>query len=107
MKFFTAILACYLVLLSVIPCRDKANTAVNGKEVTTISARTNHQQDNRHKTDACTPFCNCSCCPASAFFQPVPVFTIAKVAIRASYPITDLTFVSHDDKSICEPPQLS
>lgn len=107
MKLFTVLMACYLMLLSVIPCRDKQTVPLNSKEVATISAVSDNQHDSKHNTDTCTPFCNCSRCAASAFFQLLPSFTITKVEITISYPIPHMTFVSHEDKSIWQPPQLS
>lgn len=107
MKYFTAIMACYLLVLSLLPCRDRQRAAMNSKEMVTISALTDAHPDNQPKTDACTPFCTCSHCPASAFFQPVSIYSIPKIDNRIAYIIPDLDFISHEDQSIWQPPQLS
>lgn len=108
MKFITAIMACYLIVLSVLPCRDRHAGAFNNKMEVSVSADNNNKhQANPYQSDACTPFCTCSCCPASAFFQPAAVFSFLKIENKVSYLIPDLAFVSHDDKSIWQPPQLS
>lgn len=109
MKLITAIMACYLIVLSVLPCscRDRHDSAFNSKTEVSISANNNYHQDNPYKSDACTPFCSCSCCPASAFFQPATVFSVIKMENKISHLLPDLAFVSHEDKSIWQPPQLS
>jgi hypothetical protein len=59
MKFFTLLLAFYLLAISLLPCSDVHNDCKN-------TLTQNEQQQNQdHKTthrDICSPFCSCSCC---------------------------------------------
>lgn len=106
MKLLTIILASYLIVLSLLPCSDKRNVAVSGKENRKISVLVNYQRDH-HKTDNCTPFCHCSCCSTTVLFQTVAVVNAHewKTSIQKVYFVE--SFVSHDEKSIWQPPQLS
>lgn len=83
MKWSTAILAIYLLLLSFVPCADK-DGCINH------SAFANKQEptDTEGKQDACTPFCICSSChniisiPNAPFISfPSPVETITQPKI--------------------------
>ena len=61
MKFFTFIMAVLVLTLSVVPCADNGNAMYAGKAKTEITKPSEQQQDNNH-SEACSPFCQCSCC---------------------------------------------
>ncbi|MFN0082794.1 MAG: DUF6660 family protein [Ferruginibacter sp.] len=105
MKIFAVIMSIYLLGLSCIPCGDKEER--NAKGAQTISAiKHQHQHDNTN--DACTPFCSCSCCPASAFFQPLSHFSIYKVVFPSKkYPVYNSSFCPQVSFSIWQPPKIA
>ena len=76
MKFFTFIMSFFLLYLSCLPCGDSKEC--NVKAPVEISANDNHQQHN-HESEACSPFCTCSCCPASSYFYSLSKSHISKV----------------------------
>jgi len=59
MRILSYILIIYVLAISLLPCSDKENTC------DAVSSEMGHTQNHDHKTDhddACSPFCNCSCC---------------------------------------------
>ena len=104
MKFFTLIMSLFLLYISCLPCGDRLEC--NAKTEQKISANTNHQQ-HKHTSEACTPFCTCSCCAASILFlsltkaqSPKLIFTLK------NYPIVNDSFFSQDFSFIWQPPKL-
>jgi hypothetical protein len=71
-----------------------------------ISFPADQQQHNDSK-EACTPFCNCSCCPASAFYSPLSKIEVSKVNFQSEkFPQFDFAFTSNVSYSIWQPPKL-
>ncbi|PPL04806.1 hypothetical protein SAMN05444682_101600 [Parapedobacter indicus] len=70
MKFFSSILAMYMMVLFVTPCDDNFEEDVfHGHEHTTEASHNHHDHshddhDHSDTTDMCTPFCVCGCCGA-------------------------------------------
>ena len=105
MKFVGLILNCLLLYISCLPCGDSQEC--NSTAPQTISASTNHQEHN-HNREACSPFCTCSCCAASGFFQPLSKAQPAKLIFQsAKHPVQNDSFLSQDFSSIWQPPKLS
>ena len=104
-KLFFFILSSFLLYLSCLPCRD--NVECNGKTGMTITATDNHQKHD-HRSEACTPFCSCSCCPASAFYAPIPKLQEARIDLQAvKYPLYKVAFNTRVSYSIWQPPKIS
>ena len=105
MKPFFFILSCFMLYLSCLPCGDSLECNVKTEQK--ISATDNHQQHD-HRTEACTPFCTCSCCPSSVFFTPFAKAQDTHVHIQSiKYSLFDITFDSDVFSSIWQPPRLS
>ena len=103
MKFFAIIMSLYLLTLSCIPCSEACNTDSALK----ISACSN-QKSHKHNDEACTPFCTCSCCAASAYYQPLVKPQLLKPVIQIKkYPVCNVSFLSHEFSAIWQPPKLS
>ena len=100
MKFFAFIMAIIVFALSVMPCKDAAGISYKNAKIE-ISQTTNSQ--NVPFNDACSPFCQCSCCAGftinhSANYATVPPvnvinpsdsflpFSIIKVALPVWQP---------------------
>ena len=65
MKYFSSILALYMMALFVTPCADKFDAEVyHNHEHTTETSHHHHDRDHSDTTDLCTPFCICGCCGA-------------------------------------------
>jgi hypothetical protein len=107
MQFFAYILSVYLLLLSCYPCRDGDGDRYVNEKNTSITAFVNttsgqHQQKNK----PCTPFCACSHCPASAFFQPVSPFKALPPTrhLMSFYYLVPLQ--SYDFNAVWQPPRI-
>ncbi|MBK8787057.1 MAG: hypothetical protein IPN43_11340 [Chitinophagaceae bacterium] len=105
MKIFTLILSFFLLYLSCLPCSD--STECNIKAPAAISATDNHQQ-HRHDAEACTPFCTCSCCAASAFYTSFSKAQVNKVMPSSEkFPLYNVVFTTEANNSIWQPPKIS
>ncbi|MEO5948166.1 MAG: DUF6660 family protein [Chitinophagaceae bacterium] len=104
MKFFSLILSFLLLYMSCLPCGDTQEC--NEKALQTIVATNNHQ-DHQHSTEACTPFCSCSCCSASVVSQPITKNQLAKIfADTPKFPFQTDSFLSQEFSSIWQPPKI-
>ncbi|MHA8084199.1 DUF6660 family protein [Aquirufa antheringensis] len=103
MKFFAFIMSIYLLVLSCLPCIDRQERNVMAEQK--ISATTQQQQ---HQTgdEACTPFCTCSHCPASAFYQPLALYKMPKMLFQSVKFRYKVDFNSYDFHSIWQPPKI-
>jgi len=70
-----------------------------------ILATTDHQKHN-HETEACTPFCTCSCCASSAYFPLVKIFTPIGASSSQNFPLFNIAFNAEAHYSIWQPPKL-
>ena len=105
MKFFTFIMGFFLLYLSCLPCGDSKEC--NAKAPVEISVNDNHQQHN-HESEACSPFCTCSCCPASSYFFSSSKSLISKAIFQSGkHPLYNVAFDAEAHYSIWHPPQLS
>lgn len=105
MKIFTIIMSFYLLWLSCIPCADRQESIGNGEQRISANADTKQQQNNN---DICTPFCNCSCCAASAFHQTLPHYSILKMVFQSmKYPVYTPSFRTNISFSIWQPPKFA
>ncbi len=105
MKATFFILGFFLLYLSSLPCGDSKEC--NAKTPVEISANDNHQQHN-HESEACTPFCTCSCCPASSYFYSPSKTHVSKVIFQSGkHPLFNVAFNSEAHYAIWQPPQLS
>jgi hypothetical protein len=103
-KFLFGFLALFLLYLSCIPCSDKVEC--NTKTEVRVSSATNHQEHNP-AMEICTPFCTCSCCPASAFYSPFNKIQATKIVFQPEkFPFYDVAFTTQAYYSIWQPPKL-
>lgn len=100
-KFFTIIFSMYILVLSCTPCGDAGENIVKADQK--VSNTTSHE----HTADLCTPFCSCACCPASAFYHPLAIFTIPKAVFQATkFTIVNTSCLSNNFHSIWQPPKV-
>jgi hypothetical protein len=105
MKFLFGFLAIFLLYLSCLPCGDKVECSA--KAQVKISTSTNHQ-DHKHSSEACTPFCNCSCCAASAFNAPLLKVQAAKIYFQSvKFPLHNEDCNTEVFYSIWQPPKIA
>lgn len=104
-KLFTIIMSFWLLFLSCLPCGDSIEC--NSKGQVSISATSDHQQ-HKHQGEHCTPFCTCSCCAASVFFQTIASYKISKrIFPSTKYLVYDISYSSQISFTIWQPPNLS
>ncbi|MBX3244506.1 MAG: hypothetical protein KF685_08635 [Acidobacteria bacterium] len=70
--FASSFMILYLLFLLIQPCQDVfasgPETASNSAEVTSFHSPLPDEEEN---TDACSPFCICSCCSISMAYYPL------------------------------------
>lgn len=99
------ILSIIVLVLSCMPCTDGAN-AMNGKtKQETVKA--SHQQDSHSQSDACSPFCSCSCCSGTPIPQVLGKLTLVTPEIINSYCSFYSSSVKGISLAIWQPPQLA
>lgn len=105
MRFIFGFLAVFLLYLSCLPCGDKVECST--KAQVKNSSSTNHQ-GHKHSSEACTPFCNCSCCAASAFNSSLLKLQTDKVYFQSvKFSLHNEDFNTEVFYSIWQPPKLS
>lgn len=105
MKLLFLFLSLYLLVLSCIPCNDSKEC--NMATPVEVYASNNHQEHN-HSKEACTPFCTCSCCAASAFYNPISKAQIVKEDFQSiKYPIHNENLNTEVSYSIWQPPKIA
>jgi len=86
------------------PCTDGAY-ALDGKIKQEI-VKTSHQQD-YPKTDACSPFCNCSCCASVSLVHHIAKEHSIPAIIEKSYSSFFSSSIKGISLAIWQPPQLA
>lgn len=107
MKILFSILSLAMLYISCLPCSDKKECNVRTEAKFSASNNNNHQQ-HKHNSEACSPFCSCSCCAASAFYSPFFKAQVNKIKFQSqSYPVYSVSFSTEVHNSIWQPPKLS
>lgn len=106
MKNFWLIFSVFLLSLSVYPCSDsdECENAVK----TEVSKNDNHKHN--QETEHCTPFCTCSHCPASAFYQQLAAVSFEKESVTFEQSPTNhytSIFAEEISLAIWQPPKIS
>jgi len=105
MKSFLLTFSIYLLSLSFISCNDLDRNANNSSQMVKAIKQ---KQQNKQESEACTPFCSCSCCPTSAFYQTVLYLGIKKFELKSEkYCDFNSNFYSEITFSIWQPPKFS
>lgn len=105
MKFSAFIMAFIVIWLSCLPCGDDA-FAVNPGKLKTETVKKSNQQEGQNHTDACSPFCQCACCPG--FSVNHTLNTISTLPIICTKQFTSCLSSTPINVSlpIWQPPQL-
>ena len=104
MKLFAFIMAFLVLGLSCLPCTDDVLALNAGKTKTKIINQ--HSHDKQDHNDACSPFCQCACCPGFSVnhsFSSVNVPDIVCCKNFASYLPENIIEVS---LPVWEPPRM-
>ena len=105
MKIVFFILGFLLLYMSFLPCGDSVEC--NAKTEMRITTTDNHQQ-HEHQSEACTPFCSCSCCAASAFYSTLSKIQASKIVLLSEkFPLNNEDADADVFSSIWQPPKLS
>lgn len=104
MKIIAFIMALLVLALGVMPCADDAN-ATNSNKAKSELAKSTHQTDSP-QNEACSPFCQCSCC--AGFTINHFVATITVIPQYSSNPISSFLPANVREVAlpIWQPPQL-
>lgn len=108
MKYFWFLFSIFILALTVMPCSENEECETFIK---TKISQNNHQEEHKHKAEQCIPFCTCSHCPGSAFYQS-SIFYTFKNKIKFSDKKEQLSFYSfiYNKKianKIWQPPKFS
>ncbi len=94
-----------MLYLSCLPCGDIGEC--NVKPEAKIYTIDNHKQHN-HESEACSPFCICSCCATSAYYTPFTKYLVSKVVFQSEkYPLYNVAINAEAHYSIWQPPKIS
>jgi len=103
MKIFAFIMACVILIISVVPCTDAK--AFGSKRKTSIVKAA--QQNNKPAyPDACSPLCICSCCAGCSMYSSSPQLVKFVYQISPVYPSFILADTHQVALPIWQPPQL-
>ncbi len=106
MKWFSKIIALYLLVILGIPCSDGMAETIE------YDAKVGIVEDHSHEdSDHCTPFCHCRCCGFSSIalnfhvtkFDPI----VQSFVLKKTFSIQNPSFVSSYFEDIWQPPQLN
>jgi hypothetical protein len=96
----------FLVLgLSCLPCADEGFT-INTDKAKIESVKQQNQQEDQHHSDACSPFCHCTCCAgfsinhSSTAVTSLIIFDSKSFTPYLSVNITEISI------PVWQPPQL-
>ena len=101
MRFIAFILNLYLLVLPLVPCADKNECDENIKQE--VLAGSEHDQ---HEDEACTPFCYCTCGPASFFDENRNPRILVELKSALTATLYTPSFYFFDFHSIWQPPKL-
>ncbi len=98
MRFAIVVISILFLWMNAIPCAD----AALGKSETTISAT---ETGGDLHDDACSPFCNCSCCsnfsiPVYQTFESITKIALSNYSLNSSDKLFEISL------PIWQPPQL-
>jgi len=94
-----------MLSLSCFACSDGEECNVQAEAK--ISATNSHEQHN-HDTEACTPFCTCSCCAVSTFYSNAAKAHTPKVVFQSEkYPLYNIAFNTEVYHCVWHPPKIS
>jgi hypothetical protein len=74
LKFLTAILSAYMLLLALLPCGDEVECMDDERYETAFT--NNNQQDHDNHSEICSPFCICACCGQALHVLTMPFFAV-------------------------------
>ena len=105
MKALVIFLNCYILMLSVLSCKDNDEIVlpIQGPKIE-LSQHT----EAKHSDDFCTPFCTCACCgtnrTASEFVQ---LATMLKSSLPIRYSALKISLPGDISLSFWQPPQVA
>ncbi|UYQ95431.1 hypothetical protein MKQ68_10005 [Chitinophaga horti] len=105
MKLFPVLLAFFLLVLSILPCRDGIDACA--EEATPTAFHQPEHQEHEQHADACSPFCACACCSIQSMKAPFIVATAAPLYAIIVYASTFVPDVSEMPLPIWQPPRLT
>jgi hypothetical protein len=101
MRIFAFLMAILIVFLNAVPCADAA--PLNNKATTEIAKHAN--ETSNPFNDACSPFCQCSCCAGfSINYHPAGI-TLATVAMEKSASTYITPSILEVSNAIWQPPR--
>ncbi|MBS7566850.1 hypothetical protein KHS38_20765 [Mucilaginibacter sp. Bleaf8] len=106
MKYLALLFSIYMIILAVLPCRDRDDFADMGKSYTSIQK--SHTADEKAGQESCPPFCTCACCSTVRTLTPQLSFiTIFVQPVSRTYAQTPVPAIREQSISIWQPPRLA
>lgn len=94
-----------MLCMSFLPCED-GHERLSGTQVKISDNK--DDKKHQHESEACSPFCVCSCCSTSAFFFHFNKTQTTKIAFQSvKYPLHNVSLSTDVYYSIWQPPKLS
>lgn len=104
-KFFAFIMAFLVLWLSCLPCGDDA-FAINTSKQKAETVKKNTSQEEQNHTDACSPFCQCACCPGFSVNHTLTPISILPIICTKQFSCYLSPTTVNISLPIWQPPQL-
>ncbi|MGO4292020.1 DUF6660 family protein [Chitinophaga sp. RAB17] len=101
MRLISYILTLLVLVLSCIPCSDKATTRV------AVIQYTAPEGAQHASIDACSPFCICACCATNPVLSEHIVYSLYRPDLSVTHPVFCCSFVQELPFAVWQPPQLA
>lgn len=105
MKYLALLFSFYLIALTLMPCGDVSDNAVDAKTSYTIHKDTRAMENCNQ--EVCTPFCSCSCCSVGKNFPVQTVSISVDPVVLVSYCFYAASAPSEQAVDVWQPPKLS
>lgn len=105
MKIIGIILSFLVLILSIMPCSDKAAPQAGQQVRYELTGQSTHHS--LPAQDDCSPFCHCACCALSAVVAPVAILDIRPALPGKVFHSVYCSSIRALPRAIWQPPQLS
>lgn len=106
MKYLALLFSLYMIILAVLPCRDRDDLADAVRSYTSIQK--SHTADEKAGQETCPPFCTCACCSTVRTLTPqISFITVFIQSVSRTYAEASVPAIREQSISIWQPPRLA
>lgn len=105
MKYLAILFGFYLLTLTLLPCGDVSDNAVDTKTYYSFHKESGGMENCNQ--EACAPFCSCNCCSIGKNLPTEIVVVAIEPVVRGSYSLYAVSAPSKQPITIWQPPKLA